>query len=112
MGEFFDFEMDYLPWNWDGSMTPRLRKTPKERVVARYPKAYAAKCENQSCVYRGPASAAQRSQAKAATVLGIGDSARAAWLDAANKLPPRGKAAKQAPQPLAPELPGCNPSAP
>ena len=96
MGEMCDFEAEYFPENWDIAAMSRRKKSPKERVVARYPKAYAVKGESMAFVYRGPASAAPRGRETAAIVLGAGSTVRSAWLDASNKLPPRGKAAKRA----------------
>ena len=91
MGEMCDFEARYYPQAWDQRSHRRAKKTPKQRVVARYPKAYAVKYESLACVYQKPATAAPRGRMAEVVVIGTAASVRGAWLDAANRLPARGK---------------------
>ena len=63
----------------------------KQRVVARYPQAYALKYEHMACVYQKPAKAVPRGLMADVVVIGTSASVRGAWLDAANRLPTRRK---------------------
>ena len=92
MGEMCDFEARFFPGNWATRQHQKRKATPKQRVVARYPKAYSVKYENMAFVYSKPAAAAPRGQMTAALAIGIAPSVRGAWLDAAARLPPREKA--------------------
>ena len=91
MGEMCDFEARYYPQAWDQSSHKRAKKTPKQRVVARYPKAYAVKYDHMAFVYQKPADAVPRGRMADVVVIGAAPSVRGAWLDAANRLPARGK---------------------
>ncbi len=91
MGEMCDFEARFFPEMWDPRTHKRAKKTPKQRVVARYPKAYAVQYESMACVYQKPAKAPARGQMADVMVIGSAASVRGAWLDAANRLPARGK---------------------
>jgi hypothetical protein len=84
MGEMCDFEAEFHPENWN--MPRRAKKTPKQRVVAKHPKAYALKYEHLACVYDKPAQAVPRGRMASAVVIGTAPSVRGAWLDAANRL--------------------------
>lgn len=65
--------------------------TPKQRVVARHPKAYSVRYDGGTvCVYEKPAKAVPRGLMPHVVVLGVGGSTRDAWLDAAKRLPPEG----------------------
>lgn len=91
MGEMCDFEARYYPQAWYQRSHRRAKKTPKQRVVARYPMAYAVKYESMACVYQKPAKAAPRGRMADVVVIGTAASVRGAWLDAANRLPARSK---------------------
>lgn len=91
MGEMCDFEARYYPQAWDQRSHRRAKKTPKQRVVARYPKAYAVKYESMACVYQKPAKAAPRGRMAEVVLIGTAASVRGAWLDAANRLQARNK---------------------
>ena len=86
MGEMCDFEAQFFPENWYRAGLRLSKKTPKQRVVSRYPKAYAIKYETMACVYMKPAKAMPRGRIADVVVIGTGATVRAAWLDAANRL--------------------------
>lgn len=91
MGEMCDFEAEFFPEAWDQRIYKRAKKTPKQRVVARYPKAYAVKYENVAFVYQKPAQVMPRGFMAEAVVIGTAPTVRSAWIDAANRMPARRK---------------------
>lgn len=61
--------------------------TPKQKVLERYPKAYAARFKDLDWfVYQRPLTAAPRGQFACAVSLGFGATSRGAWADAARRM--------------------------